>query len=134
MAVKDQWKKKKQTKAEADAALRAKLDPDSIKTAKDVMDENARKRKLEETEDYSDIEGVEKELPKQGLRDGEKKNKKQKKDTALPASLSELDKTPKDDTKVGQVEGKAAATAEKKREKGRKEEGKTGTKNRKEEG
>jgi hypothetical protein len=46
------------------------------------MDERARKRKLEELEDgeeTSDIEGVEKELPKQGLKQlGEKKAKKQK--------------------------------------------------------
>lgn len=74
------------------------------------MDENARKRKLEETDDYSDIEGVEKELPKQGLRDGEKKNKKQKKDAAQPASLTELDETSKD-------EARAAAAAKKKQEK-----------------
>jgi hypothetical protein len=44
------------------------------------MDERARKRKLEELdEDESDIEGVEKELPKQGLKQPqEKKAKKQK--------------------------------------------------------
>ncbi|CZR57460.1 related to RRP14 Protein involved in Ribosomal RNA Processing [Phialocephala subalpina] len=77
----DQWKKKKQTKEQAAAARRAKLDPDSAKTAKDVMDERARKRKLEELEDMggSDIEGVEKEQPKEGLRiPQEKKSKKQK--------------------------------------------------------
>ncbi|KAF8866113.1 SURF6-domain-containing protein [Acephala macrosclerotiorum] len=77
----DQWKKKKQTKEQAAAARRAKLDPDSAKTAKDVMDERARKRKLEELEDMggSDIEGVEKEQPKEGLRTPqEKKAKKQK--------------------------------------------------------
>lgn len=74
----DQWKKKKQTKEQAAAARRAKLDPDSAKTAKDVMDERARKRKLEEFEE-SDVEGVEKELPKQGLkRPQEKRVKKQK--------------------------------------------------------
>ncbi|KAE8449986.1 hypothetical protein EG329_007125 [Mollisiaceae sp. DMI_Dod_QoI] len=77
----DQWKKKKQTKEQAAAARRAKLDPDSAKTAKDVMDERARKRKLEELEDLggSDIEGVEKEQPKEGLKKPqEKKAKKQK--------------------------------------------------------
>lgn len=45
------------------------------------MDERARKRKLEELEDYdgSEVEGVEKELPKQGLKlPQEKKTKKQK--------------------------------------------------------
>jgi hypothetical protein len=80
--VQDQWKKKKQTKEQAAAAKRAKLDPESAKSAKDVMDERARKRKLnelEEEEDESDLEGVEKELPKQGLKQPqEKKTKKQK--------------------------------------------------------
>jgi hypothetical protein len=59
------------------------LDPDSAKTAKDVMDERVRKRKLEELEDQeeSDIEGVEKEKPKQGMKQPqEKKAKKQKVD------------------------------------------------------
>ncbi|KAH8687473.1 surfeit locus protein 6-domain-containing protein [Tricladium varicosporioides] len=74
----DQWKKKKQTKEQAAAARRAKLDPDSAKSAKDIMDERARKRKLEEMEE-SDIEGVEKEQPRQGLKQPqEKKTKKQK--------------------------------------------------------
>lgn len=43
------------------------------------MDELAKKRKLEQFEDDSEIEGVEKELPKQGLKiAAEKKAKKQK--------------------------------------------------------
>lgn len=77
----DQWQRKKQPKEQAAAARRAKLDPASAKSAKDVMDERARKRKLEEIEDdeESDIDGVEKELPKQGLKQPhEKKIKKQK--------------------------------------------------------
>jgi hypothetical protein len=81
LCLQDQWKKKKQTKEQAAAARRSKLDPDSAKSAKDVMDERAKKRKLEEldVEDESDIEGVEKELPKQGLKQPqEKKAKKQK--------------------------------------------------------
>jgi hypothetical protein len=79
--MQDQWKKKKQTKEQAATARRAKLDPDSAKTAKDVMDERARKRKLEEMDEQeeSDIEGVEKEQPKQGMKQPqEKKPKKQK--------------------------------------------------------
>ena len=49
-----------------------------MKSAKDVMDERARKRKLKEI-DESDVDGVEKELPKQGLKlSQEKKIKKQK--------------------------------------------------------
>lgn len=79
----DQWKKKKQTKQEAAAARRAKLDPDSelTKTAKDVMDERARKRKLQEIDeiDESDVEGLEREQPMQGLkRPQDKALKKQK--------------------------------------------------------
>ncbi len=89
----DQWKKKKQTKEQAAAARRAKLDPDSAKSAKDVMDERARKRKLEELEDVeeSDIGGVEKEQPKQGLRiPQERKTKKQKvEDNAKGAQSAE---------------------------------------------
>ncbi|KAE9369493.1 SURF6-domain-containing protein [Stipitochalara longipes BDJ] len=95
----DQWKKKKQTKEQAAAARRAKLDPESAKSAKDVMDERARKRKLEELEEDgvpSDIEGVEKELPKQGLKQpGEKKAKKQKLSSeALKAPTEEPGHTP----------------------------------------
>ncbi|PHH81262.1 hypothetical protein CDD82_1162 [Ophiocordyceps australis] len=47
----DQWKRKKQTKQEAAAARRCKLDPDSQlnRNAKEVMDERAsNKRKLRE--------------------------------------------------------------------------------------
>jgi hypothetical protein len=90
--LQDQWKKKKQTKDQAAAARRAKLDPDSVKSAKDVMDELAKKRKLEEFEDESDIEGVGKELPKQGLKiPQEKKAKKQKtsNNTAMTQSRAE---------------------------------------------
>ncbi|RAL64740.1 hypothetical protein DID88_001771 [Monilinia fructigena] len=96
----DQWKKKKQTKQQAAAARRAKLDPESAKTAKDVMDERAKKRKLEESEDIEDgseVEGIEKELPKQGLKKPvEKPAKKLKTDTE---SAKETDKaaTPKKD-------------------------------------
>jgi hypothetical protein len=89
----DQWKKKKQTKEQAAAARRAKLDPESAKSAKDVMDERARKRKLEELDEdkeESDIEGVEKELPKQGLKQPqEKKTKKQKLSDEGPNSSRE---------------------------------------------
>ncbi|RKF74594.1 Ribosomal RNA-processing protein 14 [Golovinomyces cichoracearum] len=67
----NQWKKKKQTKEQAAAAQKAKLDPDAIKSAKDVMDERARKRKLEEIAEQdgvSDNDCVQKEHPKQGLK------------------------------------------------------------------
>ncbi|KAL2860901.1 putative 60S ribosome biogenesis protein Rrp14 [Aspergillus lucknowensis] len=78
----DQWKRKKQTKEQAREAKRAKLDPDSIKTAKDVMDENARKRKRAAQED--DAESSEgdselgSELPKEGLKRADAISKQQK--------------------------------------------------------
>lgn len=83
LSPQDQWKKKKQTKAEAKAAKRNKLDPDSElnKNAKEVMDERARnKRKLRDMQDSpeADSEGddddvsldldVEKEKPGEGLK------------------------------------------------------------------
>ncbi|KAK6346022.1 hypothetical protein TWF730_010356 [Orbilia blumenaviensis] len=40
----DQWKKRKQTKEESQAAKRAKLDPDQAVTVKEVEDERARER------------------------------------------------------------------------------------------
>ncbi|KAK3496414.1 surfeit locus protein 6-domain-containing protein [Neurospora crassa] len=75
----DQWKKKKQTKEQAKAAKRGKLDPDSElnRNAKEVMEERARnKRKLQEMEESStedsdidvEIPGVEKEKPLEGLK------------------------------------------------------------------
>lgn len=71
----------------------AKLDPDSAKSAKDVMDENARKRKREEAQDNDDgrdqgdshsqssgdgDHDLGSELPKEGLKRGNTKTKKQK--------------------------------------------------------
>lgn len=77
----DQWQRKKQTKEEAREAKRAKLDPESAKTAKDVMDENARKRKREEEQKEpasSDSEELGSEIPKEGLSRGDANSKKQK--------------------------------------------------------
>ncbi|KAF2477950.1 SURF6-domain-containing protein [Lindgomyces ingoldianus] len=77
----EQWRKtKKQTKEEWQAAKRAKLDPASHKTAKDVLDENARKRKRElEGEESSDIDmDVQKEKPLEGLKAATSQKKKQK--------------------------------------------------------
>jgi hypothetical protein len=129
----DQWKKKKQTKEQAAAARKAKLDPDSAKTAKDIMDERARKRKLEELEDFdgSDIEGVEKELPKEGLKQPQnKKPKKQKvsnpgdtpklqetEDTPRKQKLSKSEKKLLKKEKKEALEGKATKKLEKKLEK-----------------
>ncbi|KAK3953286.1 surfeit locus protein 6-domain-containing protein [Pseudoneurospora amorphoporcata] len=114
----DQWKKKKQTKEQAKAAKRGKLDPDSElnRNAKEVMEERARnKRKLQEIEESStedsdidlEIPGVEKEKPLEGLKkkivkedaeNGESVSKKQKlseeDDEAAPAAEEVADETP----------------------------------------
>ncbi|OJJ47526.1 hypothetical protein ASPZODRAFT_131040 [Penicilliopsis zonata CBS 506.65] len=76
----DQWQRKKQTKEQAREAKRAKLDPESAKTAKDVLEENARKRKRNEDAAGSDSSDSElgSELPKEGLNRGNAKGKKQK--------------------------------------------------------
>ncbi|KAJ4375065.1 hypothetical protein N0V83_002145 [Neocucurbitaria cava] len=83
-----QWqKKKKQTLEERQAAKRAKLDPASHKSAKDVMDENARKRKRELDGEVSDAASsdlgmdIEKEKPLEGIKS---KAKKQKTKAAKP--------------------------------------------------
>lgn len=96
----DQWQRKKQTKEQAAAARRNKLDPDSElnRNAKEVMDERARtKRKLRELEQddadqpsdngaqaeetYEPVDGVEAEKPGEGLRKkAAESNKKQKVD------------------------------------------------------
>ncbi|KAF2195466.1 SURF6-domain-containing protein [Zopfia rhizophila CBS 207.26] len=87
----NQWRRlnKPQTKEERQAAKRAKLDPASHKTAKDVMDENARKRRRElEAEDSSDIEvDVEKEKPFEGMKVISGKTKKQKTDHDTSAEV-----------------------------------------------
>ncbi|KAL8797479.1 MAG: hypothetical protein Q9195_000295 [Heterodermia aff. obscurata] len=89
----DQWHKKKQTKEEARNAKLAKLDPDNVKSAKDVMDENARKRKRE-MEDGSDLEGIEIEKPLEGFKRATKKSKKQQKEnTSSKKSAAEKAKT-----------------------------------------
>ena len=79
--LQNQWQRKKQSKEEARAAKIAKLDPDNAKSAKDVMDETARKRKREEGEELSDIEGIERERPREGLKLSTVHAKKQKKDS-----------------------------------------------------
>jgi hypothetical protein len=100
----DQWRKKKQTKDQARAAKRGKLDPDSElhRNAKEVLDERARnKRKLKEMEaeeeseagseqdDDSDIAGIEKEKPLEGLK------KKLKLDEEEGEEEEEVEEAPK---------------------------------------
>jgi hypothetical protein len=88
----DQWQKKKQAPEDRAKARKAKLNPNNIKTAKDVMDENERKRKREleadgVDDDDSSMDGPGKEKPREGLKT-ERKNKKQKteKDGKTPPS------------------------------------------------
>ncbi|KAF4183040.1 hypothetical protein CNMCM8694_005028 [Aspergillus lentulus] len=120
----DQWKRKKQTKEQAREAKRAKLDPDSAKTAKDVMDENARKRKRDEEEqngsESSEEEELGSELPKEGMKRGDVKSKKQKQaaaeqsdDTAAKLEEAEARKKLKEEKKAQ----KKAAQKEKKKAK-----------------
>lgn len=134
-SLQDQWQKKKQTKKEAAAARRSKLDPDSElnRNAKEVMDERARsKRKLREVEDedgdeedededdveaddsYEVMDGVEAEKPGEGLKkQREESTKKQKQDTT-PAVDTD---TPAADSALSKKEQKRAAKREKKLEK-----------------
>lgn len=83
-ALQDQWQRKKQTKEQARAAKRSKLDPDSAlnRNAKEVLDERVRnKRKAQELEpsedgsvedeDYAQelqLRGISKEAPGEGLK------------------------------------------------------------------
>ncbi|KAF4337544.1 ribosomal rna-processing 14 [Fusarium beomiforme] len=125
----DQWTKKKQTKEEASAARRGKLDPDSKKNcnAKEVMDERAeKKRKLremeqqnnasndEDMEDYEPIPGVDIEKPGEGLKvKTAEPNKKQK----LNGETEIKGSTEATSSKLSRKEDKRAAKKEKKAEK-----------------
>ncbi|KAJ4197395.1 hypothetical protein NW755_000088 [Fusarium falciforme] len=135
----NQWSKKKQTKQEAAAARRGKLDPDSElnRNAKEVMDERAKnKRKLremqqeddgddeDEWEDYDPVPGVDSEKPGEGLKTKTEGNKKQKLDdddddvdakTAPEATSSKLSR--KEEKKAAKKEKKKEKKAEKKSKK-----------------
>lgn len=135
---KDQWKKKKQTKKEAAAARRGKLDPDSElnRNAKEVMDERAQnKRKLrkeeegeskleEETdEDENDddedsfvpMDGVVAEEPGQGLKKAAEKSNKKPKFDSEPEQDDEESGVEVDDEEVPVVEKTALSKKEQKR-------------------
>lgn len=108
--LQDQWQRKKQTKEQKRAAKRAKLDPENRKSAKDVMDENERKRKRElgiqsdEEDAASDVaDDQELDQPADDLR----QNKKQKIDATKPE---------KNDAETDDA-AKKAVQAEKRREK-----------------
>ncbi|KAJ4164163.1 hypothetical protein LMH87_005848 [Akanthomyces muscarius] len=141
----DQWRKKKQTKKEAAAARRGKLDPDSElnKNAKEVMDERARSKRKQRQEDeeveddeaqdeeedgsFVAIEGVEAEQPGQGLRKAtENPRKKQKVEPELDDDESGVEVDDEEDeeeapateeTKLSKKEQKRAAKRERKAEK-----------------
>ncbi|TFB07609.1 Ribosomal RNA-processing protein 14 [Trichoderma ghanense] len=130
----DQWKKEKQTKQEAAAARRAKLDPDSAlnRNAKEIMDERAKnKRKLREMEQdenepeetYEPVTGVEAEKPLEGLKrknpDTPQKKLKTNGDVEVEGNgeaedeARDVEATPK----LSKKEEKRAAKREKKAEK-----------------
>ncbi|KAI1978795.1 hypothetical protein LOZ53_002515 [Ophidiomyces ophidiicola] len=135
----DQWQRKKQTKEQARNAKRAKLDPNAAKTAKDVMDENARKRKREDGQPDSDEHELGSEKPREGLKRGNHKTKKQKKtesmenqpptesiDNTQPTARSETDgrlkkkqdqKATKQEHKKQKQDEKAEKRKEKKKQK-----------------
>ncbi|KAH6615700.1 surfeit locus protein 6-domain-containing protein [Chaetomium sp. MPI-SDFR-AT-0129] len=120
----DQWKKKKQTKDEARAAKRGKLDPDSERNrnAKEVLDERARnKRKLREMEeeeeeeeeegsesgseqddDESDVAGIEKEKPGEGLKKKKLKLDEEAAEEGLGKEVSEKKKAVKEAKEDGE--------------------------------
>ncbi|KAM0742671.1 hypothetical protein ACQRIT_002848 [Beauveria bassiana] len=138
----DQWNKKKQTKKEAAAARRGRLDPDSElnKNAKEVMDERARNKRKQRQEDEDEeeeeengeddalvaMEGVEAEQPGQGLRKAtEKPSKKQKveperddDESGVKADAAVEDEAPAtEQSKLSKKEQKKAAKRERKAEK-----------------
>lgn len=116
MPKQDQWKRKKQTKEEARAAKRGKLDPDSElhKNAKEILDERARnKRKAQELEDetegseddidVSELVNIEKEKPLEGLK------KKAQKDESEEEAVEEKEEEVPTATKKLEVEEQSAA-------------------------
>ncbi|KAI1494236.1 surfeit locus protein 6-domain-containing protein [Biscogniauxia mediterranea] len=112
----DQWQRKKQTKAEAAAARRNKLDPDSElnRSAKEVMDEQARKKRKRnqmqdgDDEPWSDVEGIEPEQPGQGLKKkaSQDASKKQKKAADEEPEMTEKERR-KEELKAARKERKA---------------------------
>ncbi|KAI0189130.1 surfeit locus protein 6-domain-containing protein [Xylaria flabelliformis] len=112
--VSDQWQRKKQTKAQAAEARRNKLDPDSAlnRSVKEVMDEQARKKRKrdqiqEGDEDWSEVEGIEAEKPGQGMKKKTAKEaKKKQKQEAEEAELNEKE-TRKEEKKAARKERKA---------------------------
>ncbi|KAF5677200.1 ribosomal rna-processing 14 [Fusarium heterosporum] len=128
----EQWNKKKQTKEEAAAARRAKLDPDSElnRNAKEVMDERAKnKRKAREMEqqdeadkdddweDYEAVPGVDSEKPGEGLKTKTTEPNKKPKLDEENENVEPKNPTEEADTKLSRKEEKRAAKKEKKKDK-----------------
>ncbi|KAF9733081.1 surfeit locus protein 6 [Paraphaeosphaeria minitans] len=123
---------KKQSKAERQAAKRAKLDPANHRSALDVLEENARKRKREleaeaeaeaeaDGNDSSDLDvDVEREKPGEGMRTPSVKAKKQKTAKDDADAEAEAEATPsqqtKDEEKKATREARAKAKADKKQQ------------------
>lgn len=112
--LQDQWQRKKQTKAQAAEARRNKLDPDSAlnRSAKEVMDEQAQKKRKrdqmqDDDDDWSEIEGIEAEQPRQGMK--KKSAKEVKRKQKLEAEEAELDEKErrKEEKKAARKERKA---------------------------
>ncbi|AEO68074.1 uncharacterized protein THITE_2150941 [Thermothielavioides terrestris NRRL 8126] len=142
----DQRRGKKQTKEEAKAARRGKLDPDSElnRDAKEVMDERARnKRKLQEMEaeeqsdgtseqdDDSDLPRIEKEKPGEGLKKKKPKLDEEVEGGEEPASKkvkstdgkeAVVDAAPESKTRKAKEEKKLAKKQKKEEAKKRKKE------------
>ncbi|GAP85011.1 putative surfeit locus protein 6 protein [Rosellinia necatrix] len=113
----DQWQRKKQTKAQAAEARRNKLDPDSAlnRSAKEVMDEQARKKRKRDQmriagnddDDWSEVEGIEAEQPRQGMKKKTAKEaKKKQKQDAEEAEVDEKERR-KEEKKAARKERKA---------------------------
>lgn len=119
--MQDQWKRKKQTKEQAREAKRAKLDPESAKTAKDVMDENARKRKRDDGTLVSDSSDEElgSEIPREGLNRADKTKKQKQAEKSDAASTAKSDEA--EDRKKQKEEKKAQKKASQKEKKKAKE-------------
>lgn len=121
--LQDQWQRKKQTKEEKRAAKRAKLNPENQKSAKDVMDDNERKRKREMgiESDHEDLDlDVELEKPGEGLRKTVKKQKVDKKAAnAEPSGEQEEDE---ESTRKTKAEKRKEKRQEKKEKADRKKE------------
>ena len=116
------------------------MDPDSSKTAKDIMDENARKRKREEkdgaqSDDASEgPEDLGSEAPKEGLKRGDVKQKKQKqtedasKSNEAAEARKKLREEKKEQKKANQKEKKKAKVEAKKATQSARKEEETETK------